>query len=71
MQKATLFYNKVSLLIMCCACLVLCSCNPKDSTDLAENSSYPHKYPDLTAKSSYPSVEKPDIEEEFFEADKH
>ncbi len=60
----------VFLVFLCSFCLLIAACERRDSTDLVEKGGYPRSYPGISPKSTSTSLEKPNIEEEFFEADK-
>lgn len=51
-------------------CVFLAGCDKRDTGDLVEKRGYPRNYPELSSKSTPPPLEKPDIEGEFFEAEK-
>lgn len=48
----------------------LAACEPRNSADLVEKGGYPRSYPPLSASSTATPLEKPNVEEEFFEAEK-
>lgn len=59
---------KSMLFVFCC--LIMVACHNKDTTDDLNKGRYPITHPERTPKSIPQTIEKPDIEEEFFEADK-
>jgi hypothetical protein len=51
-------------------CLMMTACQNKESTDALDNGKYPITHPERVPKSIPQTIEKPDVEDEFFEAEK-
>jgi hypothetical protein len=70
MQKASSSLTKVSSICLSLCCLLIAACEQRDSTDLVEKGGYPRSYPVLSPKSTNTPLEKPNVEDEYFEAEK-
>ena len=49
-------------------CLV--ACDKPDTIDMVEKGGYPRTYPEPSSHPASTPIEKPNVEEEFFETDK-
>jgi hypothetical protein len=67
MKGGTIMTQSFILVVMG---ISLAACEPRNTTDLVEKGGYPRSYPPLSAKSTSTPLEKPNVEEEFFEAEK-
>ncbi len=70
MKKTISTLTKVRLASLSLSCLLIVACEQRDSTDLVEKGGYPRTYPVLSPKSTMTPLEKPNVEEEFFDAEK-
>lgn len=68
MRKFLSFLENTSLIFLILVCM--CACTPTDSTDLVEKRGYPRSSRVPSAKDTSKPLEKPYVEEEFFEAER-